>query len=168
MIDKTLLPSEQIKQALAAAGIDENAELPGNKVSLKQDPEKRGVDIAKVEELISREQERDLRFLYRFDQIRLFDPVPSDQAKAYNYKRKPSDPVTIQNLFEIRDMYLQAKADGDSKTAQLYLKMIAEISSRAEDRRDKVSDRLFGWKRHQEDKDKREYDPQEVMRLANG
>jgi hypothetical protein len=110
---------------------------------------KRGLDISKVEEIMSREQMRDLSYLYRVDQIKLFDLT----AKAYHCKAKPSDTGSLQLFFEIRDRYLAAKEDPEcsQKDLQGYLKMMDDILSRAETRRDKALDRLQTWKKHAED-----------------
>lgn len=108
---------------------------------------KRGLDIAKVEMVMSREQERDLTFLFRIDQLKLFDPT----AKAYHRKAKPSDLAAIQLLFEARDLYVDAKANGDSKQCQLLLKQMDEIIARAEVRRDKALERMFAWKKQAEE-----------------
>lgn len=111
---------------------------------------KRGLDIHKVEEIMSREQMRDLSYLYRVDQLKLFDLT----AKAYHCKAKPSDTGSLQLFFEIRDQYLKAKDDPDASQRDLqgYLKMMDDILSRAETRRDKALDRLQTWKKHAEDK----------------
>jgi hypothetical protein len=111
---------------------------------------KRGLDIAKVEEIMSREQLRDLSYLYRVDQIKIFD----ETAREFHRKAKPSDTGSLQLFFEIRDQYVAAKADPEcsQKDLQGYLKMMDEILSRAETRRDKALDRLQGWKKHAEDR----------------
>lgn len=129
---------------------------------------KRGLDIAKVEEIMSREQMRDLSYLYRVDQIKLFD----ENAKEYHRKAKPSDTGSLQLFFEIRDQYIKAKADPEcsQKDLQGYLKMMDDILSRAETRRDKALDRLQSWKKHAEDHGAglSEMTSQELEKLANG
>ena len=55
---------------------------------------KRGLDVSRVEQIMAREQERDLKLIYRIDQLKPFDA----EAKNYHKKAKPSDPLAIQLL----------------------------------------------------------------------
>lgn len=127
---------------------------------------RRGLDIEKVEMVMSREQERDLTFLFRVDQLKLFDP----NAKTYHRKAKSGDPVTIQLLFEMRDAYLAAKEGGDPKLAHSLLKQMDDIAARAEARRDKALERLFAWKKQAEDSGKGlgDLSQDELRKLADG
>lgn len=127
---------------------------------------KRGLDVEKVEMIMGREQERDLTFLFRVDQLKLFDP----NAKTYHRKAKSGDPVTIQLLFEMRDAYNDAKANGDPKLAHSLLKQMDDIAARAEARRDKALERLFAWKKQAEDNGKGMdgMTQDELVKMANG
>jgi len=128
---------------------------------------KQGLDINKVNDIMSREQMRDLSYLYRVDQLKIFD----ENAKTYHRQAKPSDTGSIQLFFEIRDQYVKAKLDGASpKDLQGYLKMMDEILSRAEQRRDKALDRLQAWKKHAEDQGlgMADLDPAELEKIASG
>jgi len=128
---------------------------------------KRGLDINKVNDIMSREQMRDLSYLYRVDQLKIFDQT----AKTYHRMAKPSDTGSIQLFFEIRDQYVAAKASGASqKDLQGYLKMMDDILSRAEQRRDKALDRLQAWKKHAEEQGlgMADMDPADLERIANG
>lgn len=107
---------------------------------------KRGLDITKVDFVMSREQERDLTFLYRVDQLKLFD----ENAKTYHRCAKPGDVATVQILFEMRDLYLKAKEEGDLKSAISLMKQMDDIIARTEARRDKALERLLAWKKHAE------------------
>ena len=128
--------------------------------------QKQGLDIGKVERVMSREQERDLSFLYRVDQIKLFDEAGS---KQFHGKAKPSDPISLQILFEIRDRYRQSVRDEQPKETLAYLKMMDDIAARAEGRRDKALERLFSWKKHAEDKGGLgEMTTAELERVASG
>jgi hypothetical protein len=128
---------------------------------------KRGLDINKVNDIMSREQMRDLSYLYRVDQLKIFDTT----AKTYHRMAKPSDTGSIQLFFEIRDQYVDAKASGASqKDLQGYLKMMDDILSRAEQRRDKALDRLQAWKKHAEEQGlgMADMDPADLERIASG
>jgi hypothetical protein len=129
---------------------------------------KRGLDINKVNDIMSREQMRDLSYLYRVDQLKIFDTT----AKTYHRMAKPSDTGSIQLFFEIRDQYIAAKADPEvsQKDLQGYLKMMDDILSRAEQRRDKALDRLQAWKKHAEEQGlgMADMDPADLDRIANG
>lgn len=94
---------------------------------------RRGLDVEKVEMIMGREQDRDLTFLFRVDQLKLFDP----NAKTYHRKAKSGDPVTIQLLFEMRDMYSACKEANDPKTVAALLEPIGEAIAKAEDAGDK-------------------------------
>ena len=106
---------------------------------------KRGLDVSRVEQIMAREQERDLKLIYRIDQLKPFDA----EAKNYHKKAKPSDPLAIQLFFEIRDRYEDAK-ESDPKLAQEYLKMMQKFSDMAQNLRTGAMQRLFEWKKHAE------------------
>jgi len=108
---------------------------------------KRGLDISKVEMIMAREQERDLKLIYRIDQLKPFENV---EGRQYHKKAKPSDPLAIQLFFEIRDRYEAAKAEGDGRLAQEYLKMMQKFSDMAQGLREGAMQRLFEWKKHAE------------------
>jgi hypothetical protein len=139
---------------------------------------KRGLDIAKVDAIMGREQERDLKMIYRFDQIQAFCDMPEDARRQYHFERKPSDPVLIQSFWEaqrryklalsMEQQYLDEASSGGAKDrgkdtpeglalqyAQLALKWFDKCLAITQDcgeMRTECVDRLFAWKKHAEER----------------
>lgn len=131
---------------------------------------KRGLDLAKVEYVMGREQERDLRLIYRYDQIQAFCELPAEDRKRYNYERKPSDPVLIQCFWEAHMNYKRALLADDEKLALSWFDRCMEVASKVEAKRFDAMDRLLEWKK-QAEADGQQLDAAtsaELEALANG
>lgn len=130
---------------------------------------KRGLDLAKVDYVMGREQERDLSLIYRFDQIQAFCEAPVEERRRFHYQRKPSDPVLIQAFWEAHLNYKRALAADDEKLMLQWFDRCLDIADKCEDKRTAAMDRLMSWKKHAEEMGKTldAATTEELEKLAN-
>jgi hypothetical protein len=112
---------------------------------------KRGLDIPKIEEVMGREQERDLSLIYRADQLQLFIECP-EQGRRFHFQRKPSDPPLIQAAWEAHKNYLNYRDTDDAKTTLAWYKALVDIISQVQQLRREAMDRMLQWKKQAEDR----------------
>jgi hypothetical protein len=133
---------------------------------------KKGLDVAKVEYVMGREQERDLRIIYRADELQLFvdnfDRMRNG-ASRYHFQRNPGDPPLIQAAWEAHKQYVAYKESDDPKTALAWYKELIGIISKIQEMRKDAMDRMFIWKKQAEEKaNMTELGNEELEKLANG
>lgn len=131
---------------------------------------KRGIDLDKVNFVMAREQERDLRIIYRIDQLQLYLDDPTDCKKQYNAQRKPSDPPLIQAIWEAHKNYMTAIKEDDQRSALEWFKQQTSLVVKAQDMRKDAMDRMLAWKKQLEANGGGldSASTEELERLANG
>ena len=127
---------------------------------------KRGLDIAKVEWVIGREQEKDLALIHRIDQIQFFCALPPEEKRQYNFKRKPSDPPILQSIWEAHRQY-EALKDTDPLPALKWFEKMTDLLVKAQKLRQEAMDRMFMWKKVAEDREEtKQLSDDDLLKLA--
>lgn len=126
---------------------------------------KRGLDLPKVQWVMAREQEHDLKLVYRCDEVQLFMDMPVDDRRRYNWEKKPSDKPLIQALWTANRNYIRASRSDDEKLALQWFDRVVDIIDKVQDMRREAMDRLMEWKRHEESK-QGDIDPMELYKIA--
>lgn len=108
---------------------------------------KRGLDLNQIEFALAKQQEKDLRLIYRVDQIQAFMSLPEDKRKRFNFERKPSDPLLIQLFWEAHRKYQGAR---EPDVQLKWFKNMMDLLKPVLELRKEAMDRMHMWKRYAE------------------